>query len=371
VTRRELPNIAIASIPATPLAVRAGGVLRTRRQKKRSRSMTRSMTRRRLLLMIAALPLVSPLVSAAQQGQKPFRIGWLQLDRPGVGIGTAERNVAELRQALKARGYAEGVNMILNDRSLVGTNERATEAVVDLVRLNTDVVVVRTALEAFIAKAVTKTVPIVFVAISDPVAFKLVDSLARPGGNITGGSYIGIELNVKRLELLRQVVPNASRIGILGDRGHPLLQRTLGELRLAAPSLQFHVAEVRSPDELEDAFLTLTKAGAAALLPLQSPMFGPNRDRIVRLATKHRLASIFETAGWAEAGALMSYSPDIEEVWSRTAYFVDRILKGAKPADLPVEQSTKFRLVLNLKTAKTLGLTIPPSLLLRADQIIE
>ena len=329
------------------------------------------MRRRRFLQGAATIPFASPVLAPAQQNQKLFRIGWLQLDRPGFGSGTAARNLAALRQALNALGYVEGVNMILDDRSLVGDRERATEAVADLVRLKTDVVVVRTALEAFIAKAVTTTVPIVFVGISDPVAFKLVNSLARPGANITGVSYMGIELNVKRLDLLRQVVPNAGRIGILAHREHPLLQRTLGDLRLAAPSLQFHVDEVASPDELDDAFVTLTKAGAGALLPLQSQIFGPNRDRLVRLAIKHRLPSIFESELFPEAGALMSYSPDAAEQFSRTAYFVDRILKGAKPADLPVEQSTKLRLIINLKTAKTLGLAIPPSLLLRADRVIE
>ena len=204
------------------------------------------------------------------------------------------------------------------------------------------------------------------------VGFKLVDSLARPGGNITGVSYVGIEVNVKRLELLKQAVPSASRIAVLGDSRHPLLQRSLAELRPAAQSLkvELQLFEVKSPNELDDAFSAMTRAGASALLALQSPIFGPHRQRVAALALRHRLASIFELGAVAEAGALMSYGLNNTEVFSRVAYYVDRILRGVKPADLPVEQTTN-ELVINLKTAKALGITIPPSLLLRADQVIE
>ena len=330
------------------------------------------MRRRRFLGAISILSLVSPFILEAQQSQRIFRVGWLQLDQTPEASNSALLVVA-LRQALNARGYVEGVNMAFDNRSLIGNRELASEAVADLVRRQTDVLVVRTALEAAIAKGVTTTIPIVFAAISDPVGFKLVDSLARPGGNITGVSYVGIEVNVKRLELLKQAVPSASRIAVLGDSRHPLLQRSLAELRPAAQSLKIELQlfEVKSPSELDDAFAAMTRAGASALLALQSPIFGPHRQRVATLALHHRLASIFELAAVTEAGALMSYGLNNTEVFSRVAYYVDRILKGVKPADLPVEQTTKFELVINLKTAKALGLTIPPSLLLRADQVID
>jgi putative ABC transport system substrate-binding protein len=326
--------------------------------------------RRRFLQTIAVLPLVSSSVALAQQGRKIFRVGWLQVDSTPDGVGLARLNMDLLRPALKAQGYVEGVNMILDDRSLIGGRDRASEAVADLVRLQTDVLVVRTALEAAIAKTVTKAMPIVFVAISDPVGLKLVDSLARPGGNITGVSYMGTELTAKRLQLLRQMVPSASRIAVLGQAGHPLLPRVVEELQRAGRSLkvEIHVVEIKSADELDDAFITMTRAGDGALLVTPSPIFGASRVQIASLALKHRLPSMFEIRRFVDAGGLMSYGPDDKEMFARTAYYVDRILKGAKAGDLPVEQGTKLNLRINAKTAKALGLVIPPELLLTAEQ---
>jgi putative ABC transport system substrate-binding protein len=326
--------------------------------------------RRRFLRTIAILPLALPSVALAQQSQKVFRIGWLQVDSTPDGVGLARLNMDLLRPALKAQGYVEGVNMILDERSLIGSRERASEAVMDLVRLKIDVLVVRTVLEAAIAKAVTKTMPIVFVAVSDPVAFKLVDSLARPGGNITGVSYMGTELNAKRLQLLKQMVPSASRIAVLGQAEHPLLPRAVEELQRAGRSLkvEIHVVAIKSADELDDAFAAMTRSGAGAVLVMPSPVFGASRARIVSLALKHRLPSIFEVRRFVDAGGLMSYGPDDKEMFARTAYYVDRILKGAQPRDLPVEQITRLTLLINAKTAKALGLVIPPELLLTAEQ---
>jgi putative ABC transport system substrate-binding protein len=328
-----------------------------------------SMKRRRFV-QLAFGWLASPRVVTAQQSQRVFRVGWLQLDQTREA-SNSEMFVTALRQALKARGYVDGINMTLDNRSLIGSRATAVEAIEDLIRKQTDVLVLRTALEAAIAKDVTKTMPIVFVAISDPVGFKLVESLARPGGNITGMSYVGIELNTKRLELLKQTVPGAARIALLGDSRHVLLAQTVADLRVAAQRLRVElvVFAIKSPDELDGTFAAIARADASAVLGLQSPIFGPHRDRVARLALKHRLPAIFEPRMVAEAGALMAYGPDNAELFSRVAYYVDRILKGAKPAELPVEQTTKFALTINMKTARALGVTVPPALFVSADLI--
>jgi putative ABC transport system substrate-binding protein len=331
------------------------------------------MSRRRFIVALAALGLACPARALAQPAGKPFKVVWFQLDLDGDPSGAGKRNAGLLRDALTARGWVDGVNISIEDRSTVGSRDVGAEVVADILRRKVDVLVVRTALELSVIKKATTTVPVVFLSVSDPVGLGYVQTLARPGGNITGLSYLGIETNVKRLEILTQLVPAARRIGVAAHAGHRSLPRTLDELRPAAKRLnvELHVVEFKTVDDFDGAFAAMARSGAKAVLVLQSPLLGPHRVRLATLLLKHRLPAIVEISSLAEAGVLMSYGPDVGELHSRSAYFVDRILKGAKPADLPVEQSTKLRLVLNRKTATALGLTIPAELLLRADQVID
>ena len=327
---------------------------------------------RRSFTAVAAIALAARITHADSPGTGPHRVGWLQFSREG-DQESAQANVSLLRQALKDRGYVEGRNLVLDIRSVAGSRQLAVEAARDLVRLRADVIVVRTAIEAMIARDVAPTVPIVFVAVSDPVGMKLVDSLAHPGGNITGLSYMAVDLNPKRLEMLKRALPNATRVALLGDATHPLFERTVTALEAAAASLKLSVQPmaIRDTGELEGAFDRMTRSGTHAVLVLQSPHFGAMRERIVGLASNARLPSMFELAPPVEAGGLMSYGANVKEIFARTAYYVDRIVRGARPADLPVEQSTKIEFVVNLKTARALGLTIPSAVLLQADRLIE
>ena len=343
------------------------------------------MNRRRFLKAtikaILVLSLSLPSAATAQPSQKTFRIAWFQL-YPSPS-DTPKRNTEGLRRALQARGYIDGVNVVVDDRTTIGGDDVGEAVVADLLRSKPDIIVVRTARELPLVRKATKTIPIVFWSISDPVAFGFVSSLARPGGNITGPSYMGIELNVKRLELLIQVVPGARRIGVLGQSLHSLLARTVSDLRAASQRLNVELdvfevhgrevgeEQVRVRGELEAAFASMAKNGARAVLVLQSPFWAKHREWIASLALKYRLASSFEQAIMVNAGGLMSYGADVADLMERAAYYVDRILKGANPGELPVEQSTKLQLVINMKTARALGLTIPPSVLVRAERTIE
>ena len=226
------------------------------------------------------------------------------------------------------------------------------------------------------ARETTDSVPIVFAGVSDPIGLGLIRSLARPGGNVTGLSYLGVELNVKRLQLLKEAFPKIARVGILVPARHPLRERMVREVEGAAQALNIRifpavVAHTDPPEQIDRAFETMTQQRADAVLGLQGPHFFRERRRVAELALKYQLPGMFELAGYAEAGCLMAYAPNSADIYRRAAVYVDKILKGTKPADLPVEQPTKFELVINVKTAKALGLTIPQSILLRADQIIE
>jgi putative ABC transport system substrate-binding protein len=307
----------------------------------------------------------------AQQAAKIARIGYLSLD-----TATSAGNREAFLQGLRDLGYVEGRNVVIEVRDAEGRNERLPALAAELVALKVDVIVAPSTPGAMAAKQATKTIPVVFTALSDPVTSGLVTSLARPGGNITGVSFLAPEQVGKRLERLKEAVPGVSRVAVLwqpGDVPETTAKNLLKEAEVAARALGVRVqfVEARGPADFGRAFSEMTKAHADALSVLTSAKFFNERRRLVDLAAKHRLPAVYPWREGADSGGLMSYGPNVADLYRRTAFYVDKILKGAKPGDLPVEQPTKFELVINLKTAKALGLTIPPSLLQRADQVIE
>ncbi len=326
------------------------------------------MNRRIVCLALGAL-LFAPYVSAeAQQPTKIPRIGYLS-----AAAASDTDRVAAVRQGLRELGYVEGKNITFESRYADNKNERLPALADELVRLNVDVLLTNGTLEARAAKNATRTIPIIFFAVTDPVAAELVDSLARPGGNLTGFTTSGAVLAGKRLELLKETITKLSRVAVLWD---PQVQGTAQEwkesqLPARELGLQLHSMEVSSADKYDTAFKEATKAGSAALVVIASPLVLSYQKRIVDLATKNRLPAIYHRGEWVVRGGLMSYGADQHERFRRGAVFVDKILKGAKPADLPVEQPTKFELVINLKAAKQIGLTIPPNVLARADRVIK
>jgi putative ABC transport system substrate-binding protein len=324
----------------------------------------------RLSLAVAVSILIGLLAAEAQQAAKAPRIGYL-----GSKVASAENHAAFL-QGLRDLGYVEGRNVVIEYRDLMGKYDRLPGLAADLVALKVDVIVVTSTPSTLAAKQATKTIPIVFTWAADPVGSGLVTSLARPGGNVTGLSLLAPELVGKRLELLKQVVPGASRIAALwhpGDYGEGVEKAMLREADAAARALgmRLQVVEARGPEDFDRAFSGMTRARAGALTVISSSMLFSERRRLVDLAAKNRLPAMYTGRDFVDAGGPMSYGQNVADFFHRAATYVDKILKGAKPADLPVEQPTKFELVINLKTAKALGLTIPPSVLSRADQIIE
>jgi putative tryptophan/tyrosine transport system substrate-binding protein len=315
-----------------------------------------------------------PLAARAQQGAKVARIGYLVTASPESPEGRAMADA--FRLGLRERGYVEGQNIVIEYRSADGRIERFPQLANELVSLSLDLIVAPNTPAARAAQRVTTTIPIVVPVMGDPVADGLVASLARPGGNITGLTFLGPELASKRLGLLKQALPNASRVGALWHPGaygerttREMLQATEAAARTLAVELQ--LVEVREVDEFERAFSAITGNHADALLVLPSPMFFSEGKQIVDLAMKHRLPSISMARELAEVGGLMAYGASLTDLQRRSATYVDKILRGAKPADLPVEQPTKFEFVINLKTAKALGLTIAESFQLLADEVIE
>ena len=311
-------------------------------------------------------------VAQAQQPKKVPRIGYVS------GTGDASNqgpNVDGLRQGLRDLGYVEGKNFVIEFRGAEGKTGLIPSLVNELVQLKVDVLVVPTSLLAIrAAKQATKTIPIVMVTLVDPIANGLVDSLARPGGNITGLATLQQDLSGKRLELLAEVVPRISRVGILWDAEGSFSAHGFKEYETVARGLkiQLQSLEVSRPNpDLEGAFQAAAKGGSRAVITITNNLLFRNSKRIVDLAIKNRLPSMYEGRTWVEAGGLISYSTDDREVFRRAATYVDKILKGVKPGDLPVEQPTKFEFVINLKTAKQIGVTIPPNMLARADQVIK
>jgi len=323
-------------------------------------------------LMLTLVLLTAPLAAQAQQPAKVPRIGFLS-----AGLLSPCRS-EPFAQGLRELGYVEGHTVVIEWRCADGTPARARELAVELIQLPVDVLVAGAADGSLAAMQATRTIPIVFHSVIDPVAMGLVASLARPGGNVTGvASYVGLDVNAKRLQLLLEAVPGVTRVAALQHgafvRTLPARQRMQHMVEDTARALGVHlqVVEVDTPDELEGAFAAMTRAGAEALFVFNSPLFGTHSRRIAELAVQHRLPGMYEFRVSVEAGGLMSYNTSVADYLRRAASYVDRILKGAQPAELPVEQPTKCELVINLKTAKALGITIPSTLLFQADEVIR
>ena len=305
--------------------------------------------------------------SEAQQAGKVYRIGILHLT-PDLS------RMEALRNGLSELGYIEGLNIAILDRLAEGKVYRLRELAAELVRLKVDVIVTGGATTTYAAKQATGSVPIVMAADDNPVEDGFVVSLGHPGGNITGLTTLARELNGKRLALLKEAVPKISRVAVLSNPANLSSGPGLNRTKTVAQSvgLQLEGIEVRGADEFESAFSAMARARVQGLvLAHQDPIFHVHAQRLVSLALKHRLPGVFYLRDFAEQGGLMSHAPNYLDLFRRAAVYVDKILKGVKPGDLPVEQPTKFELVINLKTAKVLGLTIPQTLLLRADQVIE
>ena len=277
------------------------------------------------------------------------------------------------REGLRDLGHVEGSNLIIEYRSAGGQFERVPELLAELIRLRVDVIVTIGDPVVAAAKQATSAIPIVMAGSGDPVGRGFVASLARPGGNITGISNLAVALTGKWLELAREVAPQVSRVAVLSNSGNPTHALFWAEAQVSAPrmTLAVHNAQVRGPEDFEPAFTSMAHERAGAVVILADPMLGSHRKRLAELSAKHRLPSISVFREYAEIGGLLSYGPSLRANFRRAATYVDRILKGAKPADLPVEQPTTFELVINLKTARTLGLSVSSSLLARADQVIQ
>jgi len=324
------------------------------------------------LCFLAALVLAlvaPPVFSAAQTPPKIPRVAYVM-----SGTSTGLRHLFEAaRQGLRELGYVEGQTIALEVRWAEGYYDRFPELVAEMVRLKVDVMVVSTTPGALAAKKSTQTIPVVMVAVGDPVGSGLVASLARPGGNLTGLSLLNPELHGKRLQLLKEVLPKASRVAVLTNPGNPIHAAFWRETQEAAQKLgvQLQPLELHGPEDFEGAFRAATRGRAGALLVFDDGLFNGYRTRIVALAAKSRLPAMYGFREFPDDGGLMSYGTNQLDHFRRAAAYVDKILKGAKPANLPVEQPTRFELVVNLKTAKALGLTIPPSVLIRADQMIQ
>jgi len=323
-----------------------------------------------LSLVVALSSLVAPLAAVAQPTGKVYRMGVLT-----GGSATAPSPPLEaFRQGLREFGWVEGQNIVVEYRFAEGRLDRLPALAAELVRLKVDVIAAGPTPPAVAAKNATATIPIVMMGAAEPVELGLIASLARPGGNVTGLSWsVNLELIGKELELLKETVPKVRRVAILWNPANPAHAIAVGHLKDAARSLglQLQLLEARGPNDFDGAFAAMAKQRVDALLVVADTIFLVHRARLADLEAKYRLPSMHGLLQNVEAGGLMSYGPNTVATWRRAAFFVDRILKGIKPADLPVEQPTQYELVINVKTARALRLTIPPSLVLRADQVIE
>jgi putative ABC transport system substrate-binding protein len=327
--------------------------------------------RRAFLSTIAGGLLAAPLGGEAQQSAKMPRVGYLS---PGSPSDPARlRRFDAFRQGLRELGYVEGQSIALEPRWAEGKYERYAALATDLVRLKVDVIVVVGGAATRAAQQATGAIPIVMSVVNDPVGGGLVPSLARPGGNVTGLTIMTSDLVGKQLGLLKEMLPRVSQVTLLGNRANPGTAPQLREAEDAAQALgvRLRILEARVPREIDNAFAAMTRERPGALLTLDDAIFTNQVRQIAELAAKLRLPAIYGTREYTEAGGLIAYGANRLELERRAATYVDKILKGAKPADLPVEQPTKFELVINLKTAKALGLTIPPSLLARAEEVIQ
>jgi len=330
------------------------------------------MRRREFITFLGGLAAAWPITGRAQQAAKVARIGYLS-----TNLASSPYHHEAFRQGLRDLGYVEGRNVVIEYRDAERQVERHPALVAELVALKVDVIVVAgSTLTARTAKQATSTLPIIFIAVGDPVGSGLVTSLARPGGNVTGLSNIGPELVGKRLELLKQAVPGVDRVavlwvpGALGERTDKDMLKG-AEVAGRALGVQLQFVDARGLENFDRAFSDMTSARAGALTVLPSARFLREHRRLVDLAAKNRLPAVYTSSEFADAGGLMSYGANEPDLFRRAATYVDKILKGAKPGDLPIEQPTKFELVINLKMAKDLGLTIPPAVLARADDLIQ
>src|SRR5262245_4495843 len=328
-------------------------------------------------ILVAVILLTVAVVTDAQQPKKVSRLGYLSNSDAATDSATDSDRAEGIRVALRDLGYIEGQNIAFEYRYGEGKVDRASELAAELVRLKVDIIVVASG-DQWIraAKNATKTIPIVMMGQgSDPVRAGLVESLARPGGNVTGLTALGRELGGKRLELLKEAIPKLSRVAVLYDPANPPSLHEVKELLPAdarALKLTIQPWEIRAVDDFEKVFAALNKQRPDGLYVVTAgPVMRPNEKRIAGFALKSRLPSVYDSRGYVEAGGLMSYGADFADSYRRVAYYVDKILKGAKPGDLPVEQPTKFELVINLKTAKQISVIIPQSLLYRADKVIK
>ena len=321
---------------------------------------------RKAFILIAFL-VVAPILAQAQQASQTARIGVLMYDGAPPGLLEA------FQEGLQDLGYVEGKNITIEMRNAAGKTEELDALAGELVRLNVDVILAVNTPAAQAAKKTTATIPIVITRVADPVKSGLVPSLARPGGNLTGTSVMHTDLSAKRIELLREILPDISRVAVLSNADNPGHAPQVAEMERASSQLglEFLSLPVHDPGDLAGTFQHATRARAEALIVLDDTSFTNHRSQILTLAADQSLPVVARYKDFADAGALIAYGPSLPALYRRAAYYTDKILKGAKPSDLPIEQPTRFDLVLNLKTAKALGLTIPPSVLMRADHVIE
>ena len=324
--------------------------------------------KRREFIFVSSLAVVSPLIARAQQGASPRRIGVVL-----VGLTPESKPARSFLQGLRDAGYSVGRDVVIEWRLARGDYDRVPELVADLVRSKVDVMVMDSTIGTDAAMRATSTIPIIMALVVDPVGSRLVKSLARPGGNVTGLSMMTSDLNSKRLQMLKDVVPGLTRVAVLWNPDHPFHHQVIKDLKAIAPSLSIALSlqSVQSADELDQTFADIKRVSAQAVYVVEDPFFFSARAQLLRLTSESRLGTIHELRRWPEEGALMSYGPVLDDLFRRAALYVDRVFKGANPADLPVEQPTRFELVINLKTARALGLDVPDHLQQIADEVIE
>jgi putative tryptophan/tyrosine transport system substrate-binding protein len=324
--------------------------------------------KRREFIFVSSLAVVSSLIARAQQGASPRRIGVVL-----VGLTPESKPARSFLQGLRDAGYSVGRDVVIEWRLARGDYDRVPELVADLVRSKVDVMVMDSTIGTDAAMRATSTIPIIMALVVDPVGSRLVKSLARPGGNVTGLSMMTSDLNSKRLQMLKDVVPGLTRVAVLWNPDHPFHHQVIKDLKAIAPSLSIALSlqSVQSADELDQTFADIKRVSAQAVCVVEDPFFFSARAQLLRLTSESRLGTIHELRRWPEEGALMSYGPVLDDLFRRAALYVDRVFKGANPADLPVEQPTRFELVINLKTARALGLDVPDHLQQIADEVIE
>ena len=325
------------------------------------------MKRREFIMLFGGAAAAWPLAAGAQEG-KVWRIGFLRYASPNAA------HLDAFRRGLRDVGYAEGRNIVIEERYASGVYDRLPPLIAELIALKPDVIVIDGTATAKVVQTATKSVPIVFTLTADPVTDGLAASMSRPGGNFTGLTFsVGYELAGKRVDLLKEIVPSVSRVAVLANPANPTNAAYLASARSSSRTLglQVEAFEVPAANDLSNAFLSMMKWQADGLITLNDAMFFSQRNRISELAASRRIPAVYPESEFVRAGGLMAYGPSLSDLFQRAASYVDKILKGARPADLPIEQPTKFELVFNLKSAKALGLTIPESFLIRADEVIE